>query len=167
MLARLRDLLIIIAKVGVALSFAVMIAAVLVQVIGRTAGSSPVWTEELTRFALLFMVAFGVGLSLRTGDLVNVDVVCDSLPAPLPKVLRFVCAVIIVGFCALLLPEAQKFFAIGAIQKSPAMGLRMDVMHATVLIFLGLLMLFGLIRIIEMLTGADRPHHLAGDDEAR
>ena len=137
MLERIRNVLILLATVGVALSFSVMIAAVLIQVVGRTWGSSPVWTEELTRFALLFMVAFGVGLSLRTGDLVNVDVVCDSLPDPLPKILRFLCAIIIAGFCALLIPEAQKFFAIGAMQKSPAMGLRMDVMHATTIIFLG------------------------------
>lgn len=165
MFERIRDILILLTRVGVALSFSVMIAAVLIQVVGRTWGSSPVWTEELTRFALLFMVAFGVGLSLRTGDLVNVDVVCDALPGPLPKILRFVCAVIIVGFCALLIPEAQKFFAIGAMQKSPAMGLRMDVMHATTLIFLGFLMLFALIRIIEMLVGLDRPRHLEDEVE--
>lgn len=167
MFVRIRDALILVAKAGVALSFAVMIASVLIQVVGRTSGSSPVWTEELTRFALLFMVAFGVGLSLRTGDLVNVDVVCDSLPAPMPFVLRLVCAVIIVGFSVLILPEAWKFFSIGSFQFSPAMGLRMDVMHATVLVFLGSLFLFALVRIIEMLTGIDhRPSLDGGDEEA-
>jgi len=168
MLERFRNVLIRFAKVGVALSFSVMIAAVLIQVVGRTWGSSPVWTEELTRFALLFMVAFGVGLSLRTGDLVNVDVVCESLPRPLPRVLRFICAIIIAGFCALLIPEAFKFYGIGAFQKSPAMGLRMDVMHATTIVFLGFLLLFALLRIIEMLTGTDRPpSYDTGEEEAR
>ena len=168
MFVRIRDALILVAKAGVALSFAVMIASVLIQVAGRTSGSSPVWTEELTRFALLFMVAFGVGLSLRTGDLVNVDVVCDSLPTPMPFVLRLVCAVIILGFSALILPEAWKFFSIGSFQFSPAMGLRMDVMHGTVLVFLGSLFLFALLRIIEMLTGTDhRPSLDGGDEETR
>ncbi len=168
MFERIRDTLILVAKVGVAVSFAVMIAAVLIQVVGRTAGSSPVWTEELTRFALLFMVAFGVGLSLRTGDLVNVDVVCESLPAPLPTVLRFVGAVIILGFTALILPEAWKFFSIGSFQKSPAMGLRMDVMHGTILIFLGSLFVFALVRIVEMFAGTDqRPTYDGNDEEAR
>ena len=165
MFNRFRDILILLARTGVALSFAVMIASVLIQVVGRTAGSSPVWTEELTRFALLFMVAFGVGLSLRTGDLVNVDVVCDSLPRPLPFVLRLVCALIILGFTALILPEAWKFFSIGSFQFSPALGLRMDVMHATVLVFLGSLFLFALIRVVEMLTGNDHRVALDSSDE--
>ena len=77
-------LLIAFCRVGVGLSFVVLLAAVLIQVAGRTLGSSPVWTEELTRFALLYLTAFGVGLSFRSGDLVNVDVVCESLPGNWP-----------------------------------------------------------------------------------
>lgn len=150
----------------VGIAFALMIASVLIQVIGRTAGSSPVWTEELTRFALLYMVALGVGLSLRTGDLVNVDIVCESLPKPLPFVLRFISALIMLGFSLLLIPEAFKFFSIGAFQKSPAMGMRMDIMHATTIVLLALLGVFALIRVVDMLRGKDKgPHHFEGSIE--
>jgi TRAP-type C4-dicarboxylate transport system permease small subunit len=38
-------------------AFTVLIGAVLLQVVGRITGGAPVWTEELTRYALLFMVA--------------------------------------------------------------------------------------------------------------
>ena len=150
----------------VGIAFALMIASVLIQVIGRTAGSSPVWTEELTRFALLYMVALGVGLSLRTGDLVNVDIVCESLPKPLPFVLRLISALIMLGFSLLLIPEAFKFFSIGAFQKSPAMGMRMDIMHATTIVLLALLGVFALIRVVDMLRGKDKgPHHFEGSIE--
>jgi TRAP-type transport system small permease protein len=66
------------------IAFAVLMASVLIQVVGRLIGNSPVWTEELTRFALLFLAAFGAGLSLKTGDLVNVDLVCEALPGRWP-----------------------------------------------------------------------------------
>ena len=56
------------------IAFAVLIASVTVQVIGRLAGASPVWTEELTRVALLYLAAFGAGLGIASGDLVDVDV---------------------------------------------------------------------------------------------
>ena len=166
MLERIEAAIVFVTRACVGIAFAVMIAAVLVQVVGRTVGSSPVWTEELTRFALLWMVAFGVGLSLRTGDLVNVDIVCESLPKPLPAVLRFISALIMLGFSLLLIPEAFKFFGIGSFQKSPAMGMRMDVMHAITIVLLALLGLFALMRVIDMLRGKDRgPHHFEGSIE--
>ena len=83
---------------GVGLSFAVLIATVLLQVRGRLTGLSLVWTEELTRYALLYMVAFGAGLSFRTGDLVNVDVICEYLPGRAPWVLRLMAALVTAGF---------------------------------------------------------------------
>ena len=52
------------ARIAIGLSFCVLMAAVVIQVLGRTVFSdSPVWTEELTRYALLFLTAFGAGLS--------------------------------------------------------------------------------------------------------
>ncbi len=68
-----------VARFLVGLSFSVLIVSVTIQVLGRSGFfDSPVWTEELTRFALLYLTAFGVGLSYLTGDLVNVDIVCAN-----------------------------------------------------------------------------------------
>ncbi|WGW04925.1 TRAP transporter small permease [Tropicibacter oceani] len=143
------------ARLGTGLSFAVLIAAVLIQVVGRFVGNSPVWTEELTRFALLFTVAFGAGLSFRTGDLVNVDVICESLPGRAPLMLRLLAAVVTAGLALYLLPHAWKYVSIGKMQTSPALGLRMDGVHFTVYLMLALLAVFGLLRVIGILTGAE------------
>ena len=136
----------------VGFSFCVLIVTVTIQVIGRSAlFDAPVWTEELTRFALLYLTAFGVGISYLRGDLVNVDVVCESLPYPFPWLLRLISAVIIAALSLLLLLPAWKFTQIGAFQTSPALGWRMDFIHASVLCLLGLLFLFALIRISTLL----------------
>lgn len=147
------------------LAFAVLIVAVLWQVIGRITGDSAVWTEELTRFALLFLVAFGTGLSLRTGDLVNVDLVCEALPGRLPWLLRLVSAILTAGLCLILIPGAWKYTAIGAMQTSPALGWRMDYIHASVLVLLVSLALFAALRAVAMIAGASdgRPEHRPED----
>ena len=153
MFSKLRTFIVRVASILAGLAFCVMIVAVLTQVVGRTIGSSPVWTEELTRFALLYMTAFGVGLSLQSGDLVNVDIICDNLPKPLTKILQIIATAITLGFCLLLLKPAYMFFQIGAIQKSPALGLRMDFMHVTVVILLALLALFCAVRLVRIFLG--------------
>ncbi len=148
-------LLTLIARTGAGLAFAVLIGTVLVQVVGRTAGSSPVWTEELTRFALLYLVAFGAGLSLRTGDLVNVDVVCEALPGKLPWRLRLFSAFATAGMALYLLPHAWKYVSIGRMQSAPALGVRMDVAHFTVFLLLAGLALFAVLRCVAMLSGTE------------
>lgn len=145
----------VLARLGAGLAFAVLIGAVLVQVVGRTAGRSPVWTEELTRFALLYMIAFGAGLSFRTGDLVNVDVISESLPGRLPWALRLVSAVATGGLALYLLPHAWKYVSIGRMQTAPALGLRMDYVHLSIFILLAGLALFALLRCVAMLAGAE------------
>lgn len=155
-------------RLGTGISFMVLIAAVTVQVIGRGfVGASPVWTEELTRFALLYLAGFGTGLALLTGDLVNVDLVSEGLPGRWPWLLRLVSAGLVLGFCALIIAPAWQFTRIGAMQTSPAMGLPMNYAHGSVLLLVAVLALAGLLRVTGMLTGATdgRPENLVGEIE--
>ena len=149
------DSLVLLARIGTGVAFAVLIGAVLLQVVGRITGGAPVWTEELTRYALLFMVAFGAGLAFRSGDLVNVDVVCESLPGRWPWVLRLFAAAMTGGLAIYLLPHAWRYVSIGTMQTSPALGLRMHFVHFSVWLMLALLALFAVLRIVGMLGGSD------------
>lgn len=144
-------------RTGVLLAFMVLIIAVLTQVLGRAIGDSPVWTEELTRFALIYMTALGVGLGLMSGDLVNVDIVCDALPDPWPRMLRFVASLATAGLAAVLLPGAWKYVQIGLLQKSPAMGLQMSFVHFSVFLLFLLLLIFALMRAVLTLLHLDDP----------
>ena len=70
-MTRLISLLTAIARIATGLCFGAIIVAVVLQLLGRS-GVIPtvIWTEELTRFSLLWLVACGAGLGLRSGDLV-------------------------------------------------------------------------------------------------
>lgn len=153
--ARFIHSLTLLARIGAGLAFAVLMAAVLIQVVGRFIGNSPVWTEELTRFALLYMIAFGAGLAFRSGDLVNVDVISETLPGKLPWLLRLLAALVTGGLALYLLPHAWRYVAIGRMQTAPALGWRMDYVHLTVFLLLAGLALFAALRVLGMLGGTE------------
>lgn len=151
----------------VGVSFFVMIVAVVIQLLGRNIfADSPVWTEELTRFGLLYLTAFGLGPSLRSGDLVNVDLFCESLSGRKPWILRLVSALLIAGLCILLLEPAWQFTSIGAFQSAPALGWRMDFVHVSMLIALVSLLVYSVARIVGMLTGTSDglPEYLPSEE---
>ncbi|MDP2085141.1 MAG: TRAP transporter small permease [Gemmobacter sp.] len=144
------------ARLGVGLSFGLLMLAVLVQLVGRSGWMpAPIWTEELSRFCLLYLAAFGAGLALRSGDMVNVDLVSEALPAPWPWRLRLFSAVTVAGLCLILLPSAWFYTSIGARQTAPALGVRMDLIHGSVLLLLVLLGLFAALRALAMITGTE------------
>ncbi|MFK8080589.1 MAG: TRAP transporter small permease [Granulosicoccus sp.] len=155
LILKIEATIVALSRVCLGLSFVLLIVAVIIQVLGRSFSVSPVWTEELTRFALLYLCAFGIGLAWRSGDLVNVDIVCESLPGQWPKRLRFVAAVISCSLCLFLLMPAWKFVSIGAFQTSPAMSLQMTYVHLTVFILLASLAIFSLLRVLSMLFAKD------------
>lgn len=154
-----------IARIGAGFAFAVLMATVMLQVIGRLTGSSPVWTEELTRYALLYMIAFGAGLAFRTGDLVNVDVISESLPGRMPWLLRLLAAVATAGLALYLLSHAWRYVAIGKMQTAPALGIRMHYVHFTVWLMLLGLAIFALLRVAGMLGGVEDGTREKPDEE--
>lgn len=140
-------------------AFFTLMVAVMVQVLGRSVfNASPVWTEELSRFALLFLTAFGAGLAFRSGDLVNVDLISEALPGRWPWRMRLFGALATAGLCAALIAPAWRYTMVGARQTSPALGWRMDYIHVAVLILLAGLMVFALLRAVSMLLRRSDGH---------
>lgn len=122
-------------RVAVGICFTVLLLAVLLQVISRlTLPNPPVWTEELSRFCLIFAAALGVGLALRSGELVGVDVITAALPPAGRRVVDAVGCLVMIGFSALLLAPGWEFVDIGSLQSSPALGWNMFWVHMAVLI---------------------------------
>lgn len=141
-------------RAATGIAFAAMIFSVSLQVFTRSfLSASPVWTEELTRMALLFLVAAGAALAYRSGDLVSVDILADALPERASRALRLVSALATFGFCAALLAPAREFMAIGAMQTSPALAVRMDYIHFSILALLAGLCLMAGLRVVAMLMG--------------
>lgn len=163
----LQSVVVALFRAAVGIAFLILIVSVLWQVIGRFTGNSPVWTEELTRFALLYLAAIGAGLALRTGDLVNVDVVIESLPERVAWWLRLISAGLVAVLGLYLAPMAWQFVSIGWFQSSPALRISMGWVHMSVFVMLALLAFFALLRIVSMLAGTSdgRPIHPETEEE--
>ncbi|TQF84478.1 TRAP transporter small permease [Elioraea sp. Yellowstone] len=140
-------------RAAVGACFTVLLAAVLLQVVSRLAlPNPPVWTEELSRFCLIFAAALGGGLALRSGELVGVDVVTAALPPPLRRAVDAIGCLAIIGFCALLLAPAWEFVDIGSLQSSPALGWNMFWVHMAMLIAPATLALAAFERLVGLFT---------------
>lgn len=143
-------------RLGVGLAFSLLIVVVTIQIVTRSFGfHSPVWTEEASRYLLLYMTAFGVGLSLLTGEFVNVDLLQESLSERTSWWMRLFANILTAVMGAVMIWPAWRFTAIGAMQRSPSLRWSMDYIHASVLVLAILLFLFAMTRVIGMLAGLD------------
>lgn len=164
-MARLIALIESACRLAVGMAFVVLAGAVILQVSSRTfLPQSPVWTEELARFALLYLVACGAGLALRTGDLVNVDLAIHLLPPQWRRLTDTATALAVAAFAAWLIPGALRFAQIGRLQTSPALEWRMDWIFATMPLVMAMLALFGILRAVDAWRGRS-PSMLDADPE--
>lgn len=155
-LALLQRLMTLVCRSAVGIAFFTLIFVVMLQITTRTFGlSSPIWTEELSRYLLLYLVAFGVGLSLMTGELVNVDLLQETVPEKAAWTMRLLSAVATAILGAVMIWPAWRFTKIGAFQQSPSLRWPMDIIHASILVLSVMLCLFALLRVIGMLAGTD------------
>jgi TRAP-type transport system small permease protein len=136
----------------VGLLFALLMAAVMLQVTTRLMlPKPPVWTEEFSRFMLILITAFGAGLALRSGELVGVDLLTGSLPERGRALAEIIGMVVVMGFCALLIPPGLDFVDIGGIQTSPALQWNMFWMHLAVILAPATLALACIERILGLI----------------
>lgn len=141
-------------RVLVAACFSVLLAAVLLQVVSRLMlPNPPVWTEELSRFALLFCAGLGIGLALRSGELVGVDLLTMMLPKAGKAAVEVMSCLIMAGFALLLLEPAWAFVDIGQLQTSPALQWNMFWVHTAVLLAPIALILAAAERMLRVLSG--------------
>jgi len=134
--------------------FAVLLGAVLLQVLSRLMlPNPPVWTEELSRFSLLFCAGFGIGLALRSGELVGVDLLTMMLPKRGKAAADVLSCLVMMGFGLLLLKPAWSFVDIGSLQTSPALRWDMFWVHMAVLIAPIALMLAAAERMLRVMHG--------------
>jgi len=144
-------------RAGTGLAFVVLASAVLVQVVTRTfLPQSPVWTEELSRFALMYVIALGVGLSIRSGDLVNVDLFLYVLPKGMRRVVETIAFLATAALGVVMFLPTLEFMAVGEIQTSPALGWRMDYIFFAMPVIAVMLVIFGVEKAIRVARERDR-----------
>lgn len=60
---------------------------------------SIVWSEEVARYLMIWLVFLGIGPVFRVGGHIAIDTLPEALPAGAARVLRFLVTALIIGFC--------------------------------------------------------------------
>lgn len=135
------------------LAFAALVAVVLLQVLGRVPGiPSPPWTEEVARFALVYLVAFSCGLALMRGELVFVDLVIGPLPPRARWAVDRLVDLVVLLFSLAIIPGAYNYIVSSFGERARSIDIPMVYVYLIVLIIPVSLAFFSLARLLGAVT---------------
>lgn len=148
---RVLAVLIAVCRFLVLISMLVLMTSVTVQIFARTfLPTSPIWTEEVTRYALLYTIAFGTGLSMLSGDLVNVDLFLEFLSEKPRRFFACLALLVTAVFSALIVKPTYDFAQIGGLQTSPAIGISMIWVYYSMVVLVTLMFLFAVVAAVRV-----------------
>lgn len=114
-----------------------------IQVIGRYIfKETPFWTEEVSRFLFVYLIAFGSGLVVKHKGYVNLDVLSSLMPVKIQKVMAIMVNALVIGFMAIFFMESLDLVDKVQFQHSPVLGLSMSIPYASLLGIGGSMLLF-------------------------
>jgi TRAP-type transport system small permease protein len=146
-------------RAGTLAAFAVLIAVVAIQVLGRVPGfPSPAWTEEVARFALVYLVAFSCGLAVLRSELVNVDLFIAPLPLRARRIVEKVVDLIMIGFSLAILPGAWAYVAGSIGERARSIDIPMVTIYVVTLIIPIAIAFFSLARLLGFGQAAPSSH---------
>lgn len=135
-------------RAGTLASFATLIGVVTLQILGRLPGfPSPPWTEEVARFALVYLVGFSCGIALLRGELVNVDMLVGALPPAARCAVERLVDLVVLGFSLAILPGAWAYVAGSIGERARSLDMPMVVVYAVTLLIPASLAFFSLARL--------------------
>ncbi|MCQ4160807.1 TRAP transporter small permease [Roseomonas sp. GC11] len=146
-------------RAGTLASFLVLIGVVTIQVLGRVPGfPSFSWTEEVARFALVYLVGFSCGIALLRGEMVNVDLFVAPLPAAARRVIERLVDGIVLAFALVILPGAWDYVSFSMGERARSLDMPMIVIYAVMLLIPASLALFSAFRLLGFSETASAAH---------
>ncbi|WP_323037617.1 TRAP transporter small permease [Pararhodobacter sp.] len=135
-----------------ALCLAGMFALMLAQVILRyTAVGVPAFTEEVARYAMIWMAMLASAVAVREGSHIRIDFVPVILRMTAPRLgiaLQFLLDVLLLGIFLVILWQGLDVVAYAASQRSDGLRIALSWPYAILPIAFGLSALFALARLI-------------------
>lgn len=90
------------------------------------------WTEEVARYALIWVVFIGAGIVCRYSGLIAVDIVPHALPFPYGSYVKIIAILVTIAFFGVLAWIGLEFAATGSIETSPVMRIPMSFVYLSV-----------------------------------
>jgi TRAP-type C4-dicarboxylate transport system permease small subunit len=125
-------------------------AVVILQVVSRfMLPSSPVWTEELSRYLFIYLIVLSSGLVIRQNRHVRLELFQHALSPGYQAVYQAICHLLTGAFAAYILPYAWKYAMIGRWQTSPALEVPMVWIFLSMVVFFALTVVYSALGAIS------------------
>lgn len=143
-------------------AIAVMVGAMVWQVMGRYVfGHAPGWSEELSRYLMLWVTMLGAAAALRSGGHLSVTALVDRLGPRAVAVVLALRDAVVVAAAGLLAWQGYRFAELNGAQESAAMEIPMTVPYGALPV--GALLIVVLV-LLSRLLGAPFASQPAGDE---
>ena len=110
---------------------ALITASLIYQVFGRyVLGRSPGWSEEVARFAIVWLTMFGTAACLRSGGHIAITVLLDAVSPKIRNTLLWVRDACILMTAGLLAWSGARYALLNSGQDSPALEIPMTYAYA-------------------------------------
>jgi TRAP-type transport system small permease protein len=118
---------------GIAILFGLVTLLTIYQVFARYILSSPlVWSEEIVRYSMIWIVLLGTVIALRKGLLVSVEIVLHLVPAKVKKVMEALVVILNIVFLFILIKYGMTLIELTGGQKVGALDLSVGVIYWSV-----------------------------------
>ncbi len=152
------------------LALALMVVSVFIGVLARFVFShtslriSVPWTEEVSRYLMIWTVFLGAGIACRHGKLIGVEFLVAGLPPSLGRMVKYLSFLLAVAFYALLCVVGLQWVEFGQSQTSPVMEIPLVTVNLAMVVG-GVLMLLNTIALVLATRGAGRDIRFAAEDD--
>ncbi|MDR3048899.1 MAG: TRAP transporter small permease [Elusimicrobiota bacterium] len=123
---------------------------VLAQVLSRFVLKTPLsWTEELSRYSLIWLTFIAASLALRNDGHFTIDVIGHKLKPIYKKALKIFILLIMLIYCAVLFVTGIELLPLTHLQESPALDIHMSLVYLSVPIGFALMIIHLIVNLIK------------------
>lgn len=134
------------------LTMAGMVFFTSIQIIARVFFTALAWSEELTRYLLVWSTFIGAGCVYKRGGHINVSFIQDKFKGKANNYAKILVHLICMAFFIIASYYGIIYMMKQGAQSSPALGIRMNLMYMAIPIGCGIMLLHALNAIIEILV---------------
>lgn len=120
----------------IALLFAVMFAAFLVQIVFRYVFNFPIgWTSELTIVCWLWLVLFGAAFVVREAEEIRFDLIYYAVGDRARRIMALVTGLSLIGLYVISLPAVFDYVTFMKVQSTAYLKIRFDILYSIYIVF--------------------------------
>ncbi|WP_417521760.1 TRAP transporter small permease [Marinobacter sp.] len=132
-------------------AMAALIGVITLQIVSRVLFSAVGWTEEVSRFLLVWITFLASTLAFQRGRHIAVTFAVDALPVQLRKGARILATLAVLGFLVALVVIGYRYMQVQSYQKSASLRLSMTYVYAVIPLSAAIMCWYALVDLVELI----------------